>query len=673
MTLTHAAPVVLTKGSNTLFEPILGTPEPSIAIGLHCGTVQPGVSVVADVSVLLVDATGRVRSNDDFVFYNQPSGEDGAVRLDSLGVTDAPAVVIADLAQLPESVARVVIAASLDEVTGDVGLFGMLDGAEMWVAAAAEPSQRLIVSGLTGLTEERALIVGEVYRHSSGWKIRAVGQGYRDGLAPLVSEFGIDVDDDTDGSGSTADDATADEAVADGAAENGVVEEQDGATTRLDSARKVGLTRRRKNVARLPEDWDRRPSPGLPVDPSEEPHRPARLFPTVGMKTGMEQEGRATSTLLAVMEIVPDFGKRITTALGSPRGRVETFTEVRFSHAGQEFRPDGLVRVTRGGRTWSALLEVKTGKGVLKTEQIEDYLKVARAHDFDAVVTISCDLMPTAEDVPFPLPSRMPKSVAVRHLSWEEIAVHAANERDDAQDPTDARLLDELVRYLADTQAGTWTFGDMGRNWVKVREGVANSTLAAKDPATVDVCFRFDQLIRHIALQLTTLTGETVASQIPNAQADAVSRAQQLADSGELFGTVRVPRATSPVVVNANLARKRISCSQRVGTPRTARPVTKVNWLLRQLKEASPKLRLTAHHLGSRTEVSSALLGDVREDPTLLVPPGDKDIREFTVTGETSMGAKRSSSENGFVAAMVNLVNGFYREVTQELKVSPRE
>lgn len=232
--------------------------------------------------------------------------------------------------------------------------------------------------------------------------------------------------------------------------------------------------------------------------------------------------------------------------------------------------------------------------------------------------------------------------------------------------------MEQFLVYAADPQSGMWQFGDMGRHWVKVRNGIADGTLSANDPATVDVCSRFDQLCRHVALQLKALTGQTVSSQIPGSPADAVSRAKQLADSGELFGSVRIPGATGPVVLNANLARTRIGCAQVIPAPRTGRTTTKVNWLLRQLEEAPPKLRITAHHLGSRTDVTSAMLESIRDDPSVLIPPGGKDIREFTITAEASMGSKRAASENGFVSSFVALVNAFHRDVTEVVK-APRQ
>src|SRR4051812_28169058 len=86
----------------------------------------------------------------------------------------------------------------------------------------------------------------------------------------------------------------------------------------------------------------------------------ARLIPVSGIKGVDEQERRGVSALLAVMVSVREFGRDLTTRFGAPAGAIEAFIEVEFTVGDQKFRPDGLIRVTRGSKTWVALIEVKT-------------------------------------------------------------------------------------------------------------------------------------------------------------------------------------------------------------------------------------------------------------------------------------------------------------------------
>ncbi|MEW2177189.1 TerD family protein [Streptomyces sp. NPDC005406] len=155
----------------------------------------PGTGVPdVDASALLLGSGGRVRSDEDFVFYNQPRHPSGLVRRlpkRSLpeGLTDT---IEADLNALDPSVDQVVIAASSDgaafEHVRDLRIL-LYDA----TASGGEPLAVFDVRPETG--EETAIICGELYRRGDGWKFRAVGQGYPTGLIGLATAFGISVDE----------------------------------------------------------------------------------------------------------------------------------------------------------------------------------------------------------------------------------------------------------------------------------------------------------------------------------------------------------------------------------------------------------------------------------------------------------------------------------------------
>ncbi|NED16178.1 TerD family protein [Streptomyces sp. SID9124] len=155
----------------------------------------PGTGVPdVDASALLLGAGGRVRSDEDFVFYNQPRHPSGLVRRlpkRSLpeGLTDT---IEADLTALDPSVDQVVVAASSDGAA-----FGAVRDLRILIydaaAAGGEPLAVFDVRAETG--EETAIICGELYRRGDGWKFRAVGQGYPTGLIGLATAFGISVDE----------------------------------------------------------------------------------------------------------------------------------------------------------------------------------------------------------------------------------------------------------------------------------------------------------------------------------------------------------------------------------------------------------------------------------------------------------------------------------------------
>lgn len=180
--MTHA----MTKGSNVP----LGAAAVRAVLRWTPGTGVPDV----DVSALLLGPGGRVRSDEDFVFYNQPRHPSGLVRrLPKKRVAEhLTDTVEADLTALDASVEQVVIAAS-----SDGGTFAHVPDLRILVHDAAggdgEPLAVFDVRPETG--EETAVICGELYRRGEGWKFRAVGQGYPTGLVGLATAFGISVDE----------------------------------------------------------------------------------------------------------------------------------------------------------------------------------------------------------------------------------------------------------------------------------------------------------------------------------------------------------------------------------------------------------------------------------------------------------------------------------------------
>ncbi|MFF3018689.1 TerD family protein [Streptomyces sp. NPDC057939] len=155
-----------------------------------------------DASALLVGADGRVRSDEDFVFYNQPRHPSGAVwRLGKKqlgdGFTDA---VQADLRAVPAAVDRILVVASAEDVpfqrVHDLRIL-LYDAT---ASAGPEPLAHFDVRPETGA--ETALICGELYRRGDGWKFRALGEGYSDGLVGLATDHGISVDENAAEGGS---------------------------------------------------------------------------------------------------------------------------------------------------------------------------------------------------------------------------------------------------------------------------------------------------------------------------------------------------------------------------------------------------------------------------------------------------------------------------------------
>lgn len=626
-----------------------------------------------DVSVLLLGADGRVRASTDFVFYNQPIASGGAVHLrdkvrPELGTPESEEgwssdVVTLELDDVADEVERIVVSASLDPGTGTT--FGDAAAIRMRVQRTSDAAD-LLVFDITDATSELALLFGEFYRRNGEWKVRAVGQGYADGLAALVTAHGVEVaaegaqDDDAE------DESTAPAQPADDATTPAVAPTGDPTPTTATPKRGVSV-RRPARAPRLPADWDA----SIPASDGND-WQPARLFPVAGIGSGEEQERRATSALLAVMSTVREFGATLSGACGAPRGSLSTYIEVPFGQGEEAYRPDGVLRVTRGQKEWTALVEVKTSTGRLDVAQIDRYVEIARSKGFDAVITISNELAGGDADHPVAIDRRKLRKVSLHHLSWDQIratAILTARHRGVA-DPTQAKVLEEFIRYMSHARSGMGGLGDMGPSWVKVRDAVKAKTARASDKATGEVSARFDELVQHLGHHLSGLLGVEVQALAPRETPDHASRRQQLADSGLLYGRLKVPGAVDVLVVGADLRADRATASITIQAPRgETRPQTRITWLLRQIPDhAKDSIRIEAHLAGPRATSTADLLGKLRSDPTLLLPDDQREIKSFTVSLEVPLGAKRAAGTGTLIGSVKTASTTFYADVVQHLR-----
>lgn len=170
------------KGANV---PVTA-PSVRVELGWRSAPGTPDV----DASALLLKA-GKVRSDADFVFYNQAAHASGAVRYDGKGtgpgtVTDTLSV---DLGRVEADIDRIVVAASADG-----GNFGQVPGLYVRLLDAASGAEVARYDSQDA-TVETAFVLGELYRRQGAWKFRSVGQGYSSGLEGLATDFGISVDE----------------------------------------------------------------------------------------------------------------------------------------------------------------------------------------------------------------------------------------------------------------------------------------------------------------------------------------------------------------------------------------------------------------------------------------------------------------------------------------------
>ncbi|WP_446663623.1 TerD family protein [Flexivirga sp. B27] len=193
-------PVNLSKGANISLEKAApGMTTAIVGLGWNPRTTD-GAQFDLDASVLLLAENGKVRNQSDFVFYNNLTGDNGAVQhlgdnRTGEGEGDDEQIKVS-LGQVSPDVQRITFVASIDQADARGQNFGQVSDAFIRVFDADDPTNAdkgaRFDLGEDAATES-ALVFGELYRNNGEWKFRAVGQGYSSGLAGVIKDFGLDV------------------------------------------------------------------------------------------------------------------------------------------------------------------------------------------------------------------------------------------------------------------------------------------------------------------------------------------------------------------------------------------------------------------------------------------------------------------------------------------------
>jgi len=405
----------------------------------------------------------------------------------------------------------------------------------------------------------------------------------------------------------------------------------------------------------------------------------ARLIPSVAET---QKERRTTSTVLAAMESVEDFGRVMLGMVGAPtnkRSRIACYTEVVFAHGKGEsrFRPDGLIVVDNGHRTWAAIVEAKVGTAELERAQIESYLDIARQHQVDAVVTISNQFAALPTHHPIDVDKRRTRSVALYHWSWMSITSEAellANHRG-IEFRGRAFILQELLRYLQDPSSGVLTGMRMSSGWRNVCEAVQRGERLknAKDDAD-RAAGDWHQLLRYLALRMSVQLGRPVSvhlsrSHTTNPEARLHDTVSQLLQEHTLEAEFVIPDAAAHLKLTVDLSRRNLVASMRLKAPADrAKPWACVTWLVNQLPKSDGDAVLVRAIWPGRAPDTDAPLGVLREDRKAIVGPGAGTMPVAFEVREVRDIASRIKGAKTFVDEVDAIVEGFYEAVGQHVK-----
>jgi len=275
--------------------------------------------------------------------------------------------------------------------------------------------------------------------------------------------------------------------------------------------------------------------------------------------------------------------------------------------------------------------------------------------------------------VPVNVDRRKLRRVDLRHLSWWRILTEAVmqHQHRGVKDPDQAWILGELIAYLEHEKSGAVGFEDMGQNWVQVRNSARDGTIRAADPGVRDVVDRWEQFIEYLCLGLS----QDLGVQVTSAQSKAKdgerwteSLLATLEREGKLTSSFRVPDAVGPIDVEADLRARQTRANVKVNAPKEGRPLTRINWILRQLGNAPRDLRVEVQFARTK-ETTARLLADALEEPKALLSPSDpkREPRSFSLSLARPLGTKRGRGERSFVLETRRQMVGFYGGLVEDL------
>lgn len=189
--------VKLTKGGNvSLTKEAPGLANITVGLGWNPRATD-GKAFDLDALVFMVDASGKVTNDRDFVFFNNLESADGSVKhtgdnLDGEGEGDDEQVKI-DLTKVPEAIEKIIFAVDIHQGADRGQNFGQVSDAFIRAVNDADGTEIARYDLSEDAAVETSMIFGEIYRKNGEWKLKAVEQGFADGLGPLAASYGVSV------------------------------------------------------------------------------------------------------------------------------------------------------------------------------------------------------------------------------------------------------------------------------------------------------------------------------------------------------------------------------------------------------------------------------------------------------------------------------------------------
>jgi tellurium resistance protein TerD len=189
--------ISLQKGGNVnLSKEAPGMKKMQVGLGWNVRATD-GDAFDLDGSGFLLSASGKVRSDADFIFYNQAKSVDGSVQHSGDNRTGAgdgdDESIVVELDKVPADVDKIAVCVTIHDGEAKRQNFGMISGAYIRCVDAGTNTEVARFDLSEDYSVETAMIFGEIYRNNGEWTFKAIGQGFKGGLAPLAKNFGVNV------------------------------------------------------------------------------------------------------------------------------------------------------------------------------------------------------------------------------------------------------------------------------------------------------------------------------------------------------------------------------------------------------------------------------------------------------------------------------------------------
>lgn len=370
-------------------------------------------------------------------------------------------------------------------------------------------------------------------------------------------------------------------------------------------------------------------------------------------------ERRLLSVFMALLELSPEVRSKFLFKCGYGSGKTCNYKSLmEISYKGSKYpevRPDGLIVCTRGQATWSAFIEAKAEKSLIRSEQIQDYVKLAGLVDVPAIITISNEFARQPDELPYHLAENKRKGVTVVHFAWADIRTFLELVRY-SSDITDleSALIQQCLNYFWAESSGVQTYDLMPVMWPDFVESASTALGFNQNmKGLAEIVHGWQQERRDLCSKLTHFTNRPVelrhkagvrASEDDRLKADKADLANEYVLGARYF----FPDTKAYMDLHIDLRACRTSVAFEVSPPENKGAKATVSWLARMLSDYSDAdLSLVFDWPGKNNDVQIDLKPFL-EEPT-VVSDGKKDAPRRILLLLSQHGVRRFKSRKLFI------------------------